>query len=145
MSGLAQTDQTLVIAPALLQLKPADISELLEMLSEGFPYPSLEQFLAWSGMGISETAKYLRVSSSQLGRRRQAGRLKPDESERLLCLAELLAHAVELLQERADAVWWLTSPAFGLGGRIHIEYARTEWGAREVHDLIGRINDGVFS
>lgn len=118
--------------------------ELLEMLSEGFPYPSLDRFLGWSGMGLSETARYLRASPKQLERRRHTGRLKPEESERLLRLAELLAHAVELLEEPAAAVRWLTSPALALGGRIPIEYARTEWGASEVHDLIGRINDGVF-
>jgi len=40
---------------------------------------------------------------------------------------------------------WLTSRQFGLGGAVPLEYAETEVGAREVEDLLGRIEHGVYS
>ena len=35
--------------------------------------------------------------------------------------------------------------AVGLGGAIPLEYAETEVGAREVENLLGRIEYGVYS
>ena len=40
---------------------------------------------------------------------------------------------------------WLNSPQVGLGGATPLEYAETEVGAREVEDLLGRIEHGVYS
>ena len=44
-----------------------------------------------------------------------------------------------------DGRRWLTSPQVGLGGAIPLEYAETEVGAREVENLLGRIEYGVYS
>lgn len=136
---------TLSVARQLLDLHPADLGELLEMLAKGFPATSLEQFLSRTGFPPAEAARYLRLSRAQLARRRRAERIGPEESDRLLRLAELHAHALELFEDRAAAVGWLTAPALGLGTKRPIDCAATEWGAREVHDLIGRIEHGVFS
>jgi putative toxin-antitoxin system antitoxin component (TIGR02293 family) len=40
---------------------------------------------------------------------------------------------------------WFHGRIRALGGKTPIEFARTEPGAREVEDLIGRIEDGIFS
>ena len=40
---------------------------------------------------------------------------------------------------------WLASPQVGLGGAIPLEFAETEVGAREVENLLGRIEYGVYS
>ena len=74
-----------------------DLSELLEMLAEGFPTVSVKQFLSVSGFPVQEAARYLNLSTAQLARRRRAGRIGPEGSERLLRLAELYAHTLELL------------------------------------------------
>jgi uncharacterized protein (DUF2384 family) len=39
----------------------------------------------------------------------------------------------------------LRSPQIGLGGAVPLAYAETELGAREVEDLLGRIEYGVYS
>lgn len=39
---------------------------------------------------------------------------------------------------------WLARPARALGGRTPLEFAETEIGAREVEDLIGRLEHGVY-
>ncbi len=68
------------------------------------------------------------------------------ESERLLRLAEIFEAALSLFDGDHDGVrQWLTSPVRGLGNARPIDYARTELGAREVRNLIGRLEDGVFS
>jgi len=45
----------------------------------------------------------------------------------------------------AAAVNWLTSPKKALNRQTPLLYARTELGAREVEDLIGRLDQGIFS
>ena len=56
-----------------------------------------------------------------------------------------MGRAVEVLESEENARRWLTSPQFGLGGAVPLEYAETEVGAREVEDLLGRIEHGVYS
>ena len=43
-----------------------------------------------------------------------------------------------------DGRRWLRSPALGLGGAVPLEF-KTEVGAREVENLLGRIEHGVYS
>jgi len=79
-------------------------------------------------------------------RRKSEGRLKPDESDRLVRASRLFDKAVDLFEGDAPAAtqWFKTSqPA--LAGQAPIQFARTEVGAREVEDLIGRLEHGVFT
>jgi putative toxin-antitoxin system antitoxin component (TIGR02293 family) len=81
-----------------------------------------------------------------LARRKKAGCLSMGESERLLRVSTVFERAVELFEgDVKPAVTWLTSPKKALGDRLPLEYSRTELGAREVEDLMGRLKDGVFS
>ncbi len=81
-----------------------------------------------------------------MARRRDKGRLKPAESERLLRLSFLFEQAVDLFEEDVDAARnWLETPNVGLGGETPLRLAETELGAREVENLMGRLDHGVFS
>jgi putative toxin-antitoxin system antitoxin component (TIGR02293 family) len=57
----------------------------------------------------------------------------------------LLGLAVSALESLEAARAWLGSPQVGLGGAVPLEYAETEVGAREVEDLLGRIEFGVYA
>jgi putative toxin-antitoxin system antitoxin component (TIGR02293 family) len=86
------------------------------------------------------------IPERTLARRKTAGKLAPDESERLLRIANLFEKCVELFEgDVTAAVNWLTSPKKALNQERPLMYARTEFGAREVEDLIGRLEHGVFS
>ena len=56
-----------------------------------------------------------------------------------------MGKAVEVMESEENARKWLASPQAGLGGAVPLEYAETEVGAREVEDLLGRIEYGVYS
>ena len=87
----------------------------------------------------------LGISKATFHRRKLAGRLDQSESDRVLRYARLMGRAMEVMETQENARQWLTSPQFGLGGAIPLEYAETEVGAREVEDLLGRIEYGVYS
>ena len=88
----------------------------------------------------------LGIPERTLARRRIAGRLAPDESERLLRIGSIFERAVCLfLGDVPAALQWLTSPKKAIAGEIPMKYSRTEPGAREVENLLGRIEYGIFS
>ncbi len=66
-------------------------------------------------------------------------------SDRLFRVAHIFALAKEALGSEESARTWLTSPQFGLNNRIPLDVLATKAGAREVEDLLGRIEYGVLA
>ena len=87
----------------------------------------------------------LGISKATLHRRKITGRLDAAESDRVVRFARLLGWAASVMESLDNGRRWLTSPQVGLGGAIPLEYAETEVGAREVENLLGRIEYGVYS
>ncbi len=131
---------------ATLGLKSMDVPTLIKAASAGLSWNSVKRFLGATGLNQQQLAGYLEIPERTFARRREAGALDRRESEKLLRLAEIWEAALELFDgDEARTRAWLVAPAFGLGNAAPIDYARTEFGGREVRALIGRIADGVFS
>lgn len=70
-------------------------------------------------------------------------RLEPDQSDRIATLKNRL---LELMNgDNESALKWLHSPQDIFDGESPLERAKTEVGAKDVDDLIGRLENGVFS
>jgi putative toxin-antitoxin system antitoxin component (TIGR02293 family) len=68
------------------------------------------------------------------------------ESEQLLRLADLYQKTLDLFEGDAVAArTWLGSPNGALGYRVPLSLAETEDGGRAVEELIGRLENGVYS
>ncbi len=131
---------------ASLGIRNSGTSELIEQLEAGFPFDALRKFESNSGVQSTVIVSLLGIPERTLARRRIAGRLTPEESERLLRIGTVFERAVELFDgEVRSAVEWLTTPKKALGGETPLRYSKTEPGAREVENLIGRVEYGVFS
>jgi len=123
-----------------------DIPALIDASRTGLSWNSVTRFLGATGLSQQQLAKYLDIPERTFARRRETGALDRRESEKLLRLAEIWDAALDLFDgDDARTRGWLLAPAFGLGNVPPIDYARTEFGGREVRALIGRIADGVFS
>ena len=118
---------------------------LVERVRAGFPFPELEALRDRLGMSLQEAASLAGIPGRTLARRRQAGRLGPTESERVLRIERLFALATQMLRDGDRARDWLKSPKAALAGQTPLAYADTEVGARAVEHLIGRLRHGVFS
>ncbi len=96
-------------------------------------------------LGIAEArlAEIAGIAPSTLTRRKRAGALSPAESEHVLRLAALLERATQVFDD--DGAEWLRTPNVALGGDTPLALADTELGAREVDDLLGRVEHGVYS
>ena len=120
-------------------------SKLIEMLRVGLPVQELADLQASLDVPMEKLFPMLGISKATLHRRKAGGRLGPAESDRVVRFARLMGKAVEVLESEENARQWLTSPQFGLGGAVPLDYAETEVGAREVEELLGRIEFGVYS
>jgi len=122
------------------------IPELIREVSHGFSYQTLVALETTSGVSVPALAQTIGIPERTLARRRAAGRLAPEESERLLRLSSIFEKAVELFEGNvSSAVNWLTMPKRALENQTPLQYAKTEVGARQVENLIGRLEHGVFS
>jgi len=129
-----------------LGLKEMSLPSLIRLIDKGLAWSTVSAFARVSGFTQQELAAFLGIPARTFARRKHSGALDTAESERLLRLAEIFDATLDLFDGDKDGVrQWLTSPIRGLNNARPIDYARTELGAREVRNLIGRIGDGVFS
>jgi putative toxin-antitoxin system antitoxin component (TIGR02293 family) len=131
---------------ASLGLGAGDTRDLMRQIERGFSFDALLRLEFNSGVSLALLASVIGIPERTLARRKALGKLEPDESERLLRISNLFEKSVELFEgDVAAAVNWLTSPKKALNRQTPLLYARTELGAREVEDLIGRLDHGIFS
>jgi len=119
--------------------------ETVRRVRAGLPMAEFDALRDMLDLTAEALAAHLAIPRSTLARRRKAGHLDMQESDRLLRYARLFALARQILQEDAAAREWLKAPARALGYVTPLEFAETEVGVREVENLLGRIAYGVLS
>jgi putative toxin-antitoxin system antitoxin component (TIGR02293 family) len=120
-------------------------SELIRKIQKGLRFSELETLQNSIDLPFEQLAAKLAISRSTLQRRKAAGRLSPDESDKVMRLSRLLEHATNVFGDIEKARAWLKFPQRGLGGAVPLDYAETEVGAREVDNLLGRIEYSVYT
>ena len=130
---------------ALLARKYLEPHEAIKHINKGLPFSELEHLRNEIDESLEAVAGQLSISRSTLQRRKIERRLSPEESDRLMRLWRLLRQAIDLFGNAERARAWLKHPQFGLGGAVPLDFAKTETGAREVENLLGRIKFSVYS
>lgn len=131
---------------AFLGVKTYDTPALHRKVKEGLSFGSFEKLARVMAIPMNAAAEILFIPNRTLQRRKAEGRLRPDESDRLVRLSRIFGKAVELFEGDSDAAMtWLASPVKALGGTDPLDMTKTEPGALEVEHLIGRLEHGVFS
>jgi len=123
----------------------ADGPKLLKRIRDGFPFPTFLKLQKALGVPAKQLAEVVHIPVRTLNRRKEQGRFDISESERIFRIAALFDHAVAVLGTETDASDWLLKPVKGLGYQVPLHHADTEPGAAEVHDLLGRIEHGIFT
>ena len=120
-------------------------TELIRQIQKGLRFSELETLQNSLHMPFEQLAAKLAISRSTLQRRKATGRLSPDESDKVIRYSRLVQQAADFFSDIGKARAWLKHPQYGLGGAVPLDYARTEAGAREVENLLGRMKYGVYS
>ena len=119
--------------------------QVVRVVQAGLDFAELEALRDQLDLPLDRLTSLLGLARATVHRRKAGGRLTSDESDKVVRFARLLGHAVHLFGSIEDARLWLKSPQRGLGGAVPLDYAQTEAGAREVENLLGRIDYGVYS
>jgi len=122
---------------------PLDLNRATELVQQGLPWHEAEFVAGELGITLAEFADLLGISQPTFFRRRKQKRFSVAESDHIMRFARLWSLALDVFENPEGARDWLKAPALGLGGRIPLQGARTETGAREVEILLQRIDYGV--
>jgi putative toxin-antitoxin system antitoxin component (TIGR02293 family) len=120
-------------------------TELIRKIQKGLRFSELETLQNSIDLPFEQLAAKLCISRSTLQRRKIAGRLSSDESDKVIRYTRLVRQAADFFGDIEKARAWLKHPQYGLGGAVPLDYARTEAGEREVENLLGRMKYGVYS
>ncbi len=120
-------------------------TELRERIRRGLPYRSLESVRERLRLSVAETASVLHMPPRTLARRRQTRKLDGDESDRLYRIARVAAQAFVVFGAEDKAATWLRRPNRALNGELPIDLLDTDVGARQIEDILGRIEHGGVS
>lgn len=123
-----------------------DNAEMAARVEEGLPVTELVQFGKRAGFTTDELARLIHIPPRTYARRvASKARLKVPEGERAVRLMRLFERAKQVFGTDENTRGWFNAKILALGWRTPLEYAQTEPGAREVEDVIGRIEHGVYS
>jgi len=118
---------------------------LIKVVSSGLPARLARELARCLEISLDDMAGLLRMNPRTLQRRMGEGSLDLSESERLWQLSRLYHRAEEVLESRAGALHWFKNPIAALGWATPMAYARTAVGLRELENILGRIEHGVYS
>ena len=121
------------------------------LIKKGIPLGVISHIKREFNLPDEVIARIIGVSPRTVSRRRRTvkipakERLSPVESDRVYRFARIVAIAEDIFEDKKEALEWLNNPQYGLGGRVPFDLLQTDAGAREVEELLLRIDYGVIS
>jgi len=129
----------------VLKREISSLKDMQDILLEGLPYEAFIFLTNILHIGREEASSALTISNRTLVRRKAGNRFRVDESDRIARLARITAKAIETLGSEEKAANWLRKPNRALGGVIPLYLTSTDIGARQVEEILAKIEYGIFS
>ena len=130
----------------LIQKTPVtSIRRQIDQIRAGLSFRAVQNLQKALDLPMERIASVLGMSRATLHRRKLQGKIDREASEKLVRYQSLLKKAEEVFGDAENAREWLTHPQRGLGNAVPLEFAKSELGAGEVENLLGRIEYGVYS
>ncbi|MCK5542441.1 MAG: DUF2384 domain-containing protein [Desulfobacterales bacterium] len=117
----------------------------IEEIKKGLPLNFFTKICKEIGMPEKRLARIISTSTSTLAIRKKKGVFSFAESERLFRIKRIFNMALRVFEDSNLTKQWFKKPLVHLQGQAPIDFLDTEIGAREVENLLGRIEHGVFS
>ena len=116
--------------------------DLVSLIRRGLPVGAVQFVLDTGRLTLAELDRIV-LPRKTLANRRRLGTLTPEQSDRLVRVARVLAAAEETFGSREKAGTWLRRPTAALAGEAPLDLLDTDEGARAVETLLGRIGHGI--
>ena len=115
------------------------LADLQRLVASGLPVRALNLTAEYIGATPREVARLKDRLVPPATRKRRKKLLRPAESERVERLARVMALAEEVWEDRDSAREFLKTPHSLLGDQVPLDLARTELGARQVEQLLRKM------
>lgn len=123
-----------------------DSFEMIQQVRLGLERGKADEVARKIGLTDKEMAPILNLSERTLHRLRPDSLLDNNSSERLLLLEQLLDHGLDVFDGRADVLGrWLRIPLSELHDQPPIHLLDTTTGFGMVHNVLGRIEHGIYA
>ena len=116
--------------------------DLVKLIRQGLPVGAVQHVIDTGRLTLAEVDSVV-LPRKTLANRRKLGTLTPDQSDRLVRVARVLAAAEETFGSKEKAGRWLRRPTAPLDGERPLDLLDTDEGTREVETLLGRIAHGI--
>jgi len=130
---------------SILRLRPTNLAELRDAVRSGLPFSAFVALTTQLDISPQDVATVFGIPPRTVARRKEARHLNPQESDRLYRVARVVSQAIEVLGSIDKARVWLKTPNRALGCEIPLTLLDTEIGARQVEEVLLRLNYGIFS
>ncbi len=141
MTGPARTLEVLGGA-AIVGTTVGSGLEMARLVRHGLPTGAVTFVIESGRLTLAEIDRTV-LRRKTLANRRKSGTLTPEQSDRLVRVARILAASEEIFGSQEKAGTWLRRPTAALAGESPLRLLDTEEGAREVEILLGRISHGI--
>jgi len=101
--------------------------------------------VAMTGLNLSEFSNFLPTSKRTIEKVKDQELLNPQISDRVLQIATLYQQGIELFGSATAFKDWMNNAIIALGSKKPIDFMDNGTGIAIIHDLLGRIEHGVYS
>lgn len=123
----------------------ANETDFIEVIRKGLNRKSLDRLRLLTGLNAAEIASFIHISDRTLRRYKESTVLNPEQSERVVEIANLYTHGQEVFGDMELFKEWISSDLMALGNKKPKEFLDTSRGVQMIDALLGRIEHGVFS
>ena len=126
----------------ILEIAAAGGEAAIEAARRGAPVSAIDALIETGRLTLAEIDRIV-LPRKTLSHRRALGALTPDQSDRLIRVARVVAAAEATFGSAEKAARWLRRPTTALGGDKPIDLLDTSEGSRQVERLLTRIDHGL--
>jgi len=116
--------------------------DIVRAVRHGLPAAVVDNLVADGALSYAEIDRVV-LPRKTLAHRKQLGLLTPDQSDRMVRVARIIADAQDCFGSAEKAHQWLRRPTAALAGEVPLHLLDTEEGARAVETLLLKIGHGI--
>lgn len=119
--------------------------DLYEEITLGIRAAAVDRFSQKTGLNEERISALIPINRKTLLRRKAEGLLDAKQSDRLVLIAKVYAHALNVFGSKEKTNQWLSAPNLSLNNKPPIELLKNSLGCTIVDDTLYRIEHGIYS
>lgn len=120
-------------------------SDLYNEIEHGIKSSAVTKFAKESGLTEEHISLLIPINRKTLSRRKVSGMLDSKESDRLILIAKVYAHALDVFGTKTKVNQWLNTNNLALDNRKPFDLLKNSLGCQMLDNLLYRIEYGIYS